>query len=48
MRQADGTYHQVTFACEGADLGYLQRAPTRPPADEELLVEGVVNADNFR
>jgi prepilin-type N-terminal cleavage/methylation domain-containing protein len=47
VRQADGTYHQVTFACEGAaPTGTCSRSDA-VTGGEELLVEGVVNSNNF-
>ncbi len=48
-RASDGTFHQVTYSC-GTGTGGTETC-TRTDAttgDEELLVEGVVNANNFR
>jgi prepilin-type N-terminal cleavage/methylation domain-containing protein len=46
VRQADGSYHQVTYGCEGGPTSACTRADA-VTGDEELLVEDVVNSNNF-
>jgi Tfp pilus assembly protein PilW len=47
VRQADGTYHQVTYACETAGATSTCTRTDAVTAEEELLIEGVVNTNNF-
>jgi Tfp pilus assembly protein PilW len=48
-RASDGTFHQVTYSCDTGTGGTSTCTRTdATTSDEELLVEGVVNANNFR
>ena len=46
VRQTDGSYHQVTYSCEGGSVSACTRADA-VTGEEELLVEDVVNSNNF-
>src|SRR5687768_4456790 len=47
VRQTDGSYHQVTFACQGPAAASSCSRTDAVTGEEELLVEDVVNANNF-